>query len=162
MAPQNQENARLLGRSIVSKDRKALRQAARISLVRDMRKGRLLIRFVCHCLCLCLLYCCSCITVAVAAVSINQVATPSKAWNSTDRIMATTVDNSWNAPSWLLFLKGCQHHRSSCQSTTDLLATTRCRQSLYPCSTTDRHPVNGCALTGCKLWQLPILPSWIA
>ena len=47
MAPQNQENARLLGRSIISKDRKALRQAARISLVRDMRKGRLLIRFVC-------------------------------------------------------------------------------------------------------------------
>jgi hypothetical protein len=30
-----------------SKDRKALRQAARISLVRDMRKSRLLIRFVC-------------------------------------------------------------------------------------------------------------------
>ena len=36
-----------LAEALFSKDRKALRQAARISLVRDMRKGRLLIRFVC-------------------------------------------------------------------------------------------------------------------
>ena len=26
----------------------------------------------------------------------------------------------------------------------------------------DRHPRNGCARTGCKFWQQPILPLWIA
>ena len=35
-----------LAEALFAKDRKALRQAARISLVRDMRKSRLLIRFV--------------------------------------------------------------------------------------------------------------------
>ena len=44
---QNKNMRDCLAEALFSKDRKALRQAARISLVRDMRKGRLLIRFVC-------------------------------------------------------------------------------------------------------------------